>query len=244
MKRRRFFLDEKVSPGETILLRDPERRHILQVLRLKVGDAIELFRNDGSRYTGCIAECGKESLAVRIIEVLREDAPPLIRITLLQGIPKPAKMDLIVQKCVELGVSAIIPLIAKRTQYRPTEMRAARWQRIAVESCKQSGRSIVPDIATPQDFNAFVPGVSGGKKLLLDPTHTGKSLKEAVRGSKGEPVWILIGPEGGLDIEESELAIGSGFLPVSLGERILRTETAAIAAAAILQYELGDMARK
>jgi 16S rRNA (uracil1498-N3)-methyltransferase len=239
-KTRRFYIDEReASPGKKLLIRDPERHHILHVLRLRAGDTIELFEASGSRYSARILECLEDALSVEVIE-RREEPPPHVPITLLQGIPRSRTMDLIVQKCTELGVSEIVPILCERSGYEPTGSRLERWRKIAREACKQCGRSRVPEIGPPRRFADFIPTVSGGRRLLLDPAETGRTFRDAVRETSGRTLFLLVGPEGGLTLEEVGLAVQSGFTAASLGETILRAETAAIVAVGILRYELGD----
>jgi 16S rRNA (uracil1498-N3)-methyltransferase len=149
-------------------------------------------------------------------------------------------MDLIVQKCTELGASGILPVGCERSGYEPTAARLERWRKIAREACKQCGRSRVPDIGPPRRFRELIPTISGGRRLLLDPAETGRTFRSAIRETSGEPLSLLIGPEGGFTLEEVDLAVQSGFTAASLGEMILRAETAAIVAVGILRYELGE----
>ncbi len=222
-------------------------RHMSKVLRLKIGTSIILKDEDGATYTGLITGIGKESLTADIEKTVPEcdrEAGP--RITLYQALPKGSKMEFILQKSTELGVFEVVPFIAARSIPKLTrdreEERVERWRRIVREAARQSNRPIIPDISPARDFQDLLRSADQPVKLLLWEKEKSNGLKR-VLSDLSEPgsVAVMVGPEGGLTQEEAEAAICSGFIPVTLGRRILRTETAPIAVLAILQFFWGGM---
>jgi len=183
------------------------------------------------------------------VEFSREvPGEPALKVILVQGLPKGDKFDLIIEKSTELGVSVILPVRSRRTvvnlEAAKVEKRLARWQRIAQEAAKQYGRAVVPRVEPLRDFAQVVMELSPhGLALIPWEEEKNRSLKEVIAQSKGltGPVTVFIGPEGGFEEEEVMLARQRGANPVSLGPRILRTETAGVAVLAILMYQLGDL---
>lgn len=240
----RFYIEDKLTVGTKADIKGPEARHIKDVLRLRAGDHILLFDGSGKEFRGEIAGIAKDLVSVNILEEKEGDTEPPVEIVLGQGIPKSDKMDLIVQKSTELGVSKIVPLYTERVipkSFSPNKLE--RWRRIAIEACKQSGRVKVPEIAEPLALEKFVDSADAASLRLI--TWEGEketSLKRALPASlKNNKVAFVIGPEGGLTESEIELAERSGFVPVSLGKRILRTETVSLALLSIIQYIYGDI---
>lgn len=240
----RFYIEDKLTVGTKADIKGAEARHIKDVLRLKTGDAVILFDGSGKEFRGEIAGIAKDLVSVNILEEKEGDTESPVEIVLGQGIPKSDKMDLIVQKSTELGVSKIVPLYTERVipkSFSPNKLE--RWQRIAVEACKQSGRVKVPEIAEPLALEEFVDSADAAS-LRLIPWEREKetSLKRALPASlKSNKVVFVIGPEGGLTESEIELAKESGFIPVSLGKRILRTETVSLSLLSIIQFMYGDL---
>ena len=222
-------------------------RHMARVLRLKAGSEVALTDAGGAQLCGVIEEVGAKSLTVRISA--RESAPEQeqgLQVTLYQGLPKGEKLDLILQKCTELGAAELVTFDAVRSIVKLRGERSAgrleRCERIVQEAARQSGRRTVPKVVIGGTLDKVLREARQEVKLLLweDERTTG------LRGSfAGHPppgsVGIVVGPEGGLSAEEVEQAISYGFTPVSLGRRILRTETAGLAMLAILQFHWGDM---
>lgn len=242
----RFYIDERMNVGGKAHIKGPEARHIKDVLRLRSGDKVVLFDGSGFEFTGEITAIAKDLISVAIMEEKEGETESPIEIILGQGIPKSDKMDLIVQKGTELGVSKIVPIYTERVvpkSFSPNKLE--RWKRIAVEACKQSGRVKVPVISEPVKIDEFIRS-AGPSCLKLIPWEGEKeaSLKKILPASlENNKVSLIIGPEGGLTGPEIELAKGSGFLPVSLGKRILRTETVSLSLLSIIQYMYGDISK-
>lgn len=239
----RFYLPDAPTgeAGFECALSTEEAQHAGKVLRLKTGDEVECFDGRGHawlcslRFDGARATvCAREPLA-------SNESP--IRLTLYQGLPKLDKLDLIVQKATELGAWRIVPVgmarSVARMDGRDAERKRERWQRIAVEAAKQCGRALVPEVALPVSFGKVTADMAA-RELMLMPyeLHQGRGLNAIAPGARD--IGVLIGPEGGIDPEEAQAAQAVGALPVTLGPRILRTETAAIAALAMAMLRFGD----
>lgn len=239
----RIFLPPEKLSSNHIHITGEQAHYLSLVLRLAPGELLTVFDGHGYRY-----ECKTVSVHRKgvIAEVIKKDSYSTespITVILAQGIAKGDKMDFIVQKSTETGVSKIVPLITERSQVRHTG-KIERWRKIALSASQQSGRSRVPDIEEPVYFREFLKNanVERSPGLIFSEEQKGKSLKEILETFRDiKTIMLIIGPEGGFSHEEVELAAGKGFAVVSLGPRILRTETAPIAAASIIQYELGDM---
>ncbi|MFO7981864.1 MAG: 16S rRNA (uracil(1498)-N(3))-methyltransferase [Desulfuromonadales bacterium] len=238
---RRFFVSPERLREESLDLDGELLRH-LTVLRLQAGDEVLLL--DG---TGCVCRCHIEFLnrkdgRARCLERWREEDTAL-PVHLLQGVPKGDKMDVVLQKGVELGVSRLTPVICRRsvTRNAGSVRRQERWQRIVNEAARQSRRPVLPNLDPPLPLPDAMNRCDADLRLLL--WEEGSSpLQDVLPTERPASVAILVGPEGGLATEEAQLAIGHGFKPVRLGPRILRTETAALAVASVLQYLYGDWA--
>lgn len=242
---RRFFVAEIDEGSKTVRVRGEEFIHLKKVLRLKAGSPIAVFNGRGVELTGIIESIGPDSASVKIegSSVGEKESP--VRIILLQGLVKGEKPELIVQKATELGVAEVhfystsrtVPVIGEEKSV----YKISRLRKVAIESAKQCGRSVIP-ILSFLDLDEALE-ISGGLKLLFWEGERSRGIKEILKPLPSPPgeLAILTGPEGGLSAEDASKAISKGFIPVSLGPRILRAETAALAAASILQYELGDM---
>jgi 16S rRNA (uracil1498-N3)-methyltransferase len=207
-----------------------------------------VFDGSGGEFGARIEEFRKDSVVVAV-----EDHRPLEResplpLTLAQGISRGERMDWIIQKATELGTSRIVPLFTKRSVVRLDEKQADRklqhWRAIAIAACEQCGRNRIPELAAPVDFFDMLPAeASGATRLLLSPTGDLRieDLGQDVRQGASKGITVLIGPEGGLEDVEQEAALAAGFKAVQLGPRVLRTETAAIAALTIIQRYFGDL---
>lgn len=220
--------------------------HAARVLRLKAGEEITLADERGACFRGRVTAVLEGEVEAELLEDLPSLEPPLA-VTLLQGLPKGEKMDLIIEKCTELGVKRIVPLLTERVIVRVDEQVAhhkrERWQRVARAAAQQSRRSRIPVVELPQTLRAALAGLPADTLLLvLWEGERSLGLKKVLaRASPGQPVALVVGPEGGLSQEEVKLACQAGGIPVGLGPRILRTETAGLACLAILMYELGDL---
>ena len=244
---RRFFVQPELLRQNCGTISGELFRHISTVLRLKPGAALLLADGCGHEAVALIKAIGKAGMAVELqpLYAIAADKGAL-PVTLCQGLPKGEKMDLILQKATELGVSRIVPFNAGRSVARLAserlEKRLFRWERIAQEAARQSGRNSVPSVGFYGNLPELLRGEAGCLKLLLWEGEKEQGLRATIeRIEKPTSVSIIIGPEGGLSSEEAVQAEKAGYIPVTLGSRILRTETAGLAVVAILQYVWGDL---
>ncbi len=250
----RFYVDEEQHTGDRIVVVGEDVNHIRNVLRLTEGDKIVLCNGDNVDYLSEIVnEASKNEIECRIIQTMSSTTELPIRIVLYQGLPKKDKMELIIQKCVELGVSEIVPVTMKRCIVKIEDEKSeakknARWSEISRAAAKQSGRGTIPKIGRVLSFKeALKKAVSEDPEHLLVPYENEEGilsiknfvskLKESLKEGSKCTVSVFIGPEGGFDESEIEETRKNGAHTVSLGERILRTETAGFTTAAILMYE-------
>jgi 16S rRNA (uracil1498-N3)-methyltransferase len=248
MRLTRVYVDPPLAAGKRLVVEGSAANHITRVLRLRNGEALTVFDGSGGEFGARIEEFRKDSVVVCV-----EDHRPLEResplpLTLAQGISRGERMDWIIQKATELGTSRIVPLFTKRSVVRLDEKQADRklqhWRAIAIAACEQCGRNRIPELAAPVDFFDMLPAeASGATRLLLSPTGDLRieDLGQDVRQGASKGITVLIGPEGGLEDVEQEAALAAGFKAVQLGPRVLRTETAAIAALTIIQRYFGDL---
>jgi 16S rRNA (uracil1498-N3)-methyltransferase len=248
----RLFLPPEKLTTEKAAITGDQARHLALVLRAQPGDTVTILDGSGHKYNCTILSVHKKEVTVEVTSKGPYSVESPVLITLAQGIPKGDKMDLIIQKSTELGVRKIIPLITERSQVRHTD-KVERWQKIALSTSQQSGRDKIPDIDGPEDFKEFLehfhPPLEKGdnvgftnKGIIFSEELKDRNLKKVLRGFKDiKNFTLLIGPEGGFSREEVASAVEKGFIEASLGPRILRTETAPIAAISIIQYELGDI---
>jgi len=245
----RLFIYEKLEVGDEIVVSGEEAHHIIRVLRLGHGDLVSISDGKSEESVGVISEVDTRSTKIKIRVLYKnkfEETKPTI--TLLQGLPKGEKFDWIIQKCTEIGVSRIVPIITQRTVVNiapaKLEHRMMRWKKIAEEAAKQSMRMDIPEIVELLTFDEALKEIDR-HHLSLIPWEQERniSLKKVLKDIDQSitKVAVFIGPEGGFSPDEAEMARTHGAVPVSLGPRILRTETAAIAACSILMYELGGM---
>ena len=245
---RNFFLGANEVVGDTATVTGELYRHMARVLRLKEGSEVGLTDGSGSQLCGVIAEVGAKSLTVRITgtQAAAPEEEQHLRITLYQGLPKGEKLDLILQKCTELGVAEVVTFDAERSIVKLRGERSAgrleRCEKIVREAARQSGRRSAPGVAIGGSLDAVLRESGHQVKLLLWEGEQTIRLRESLDAHQSpESVAIVVGPEGGLSAGEVEQAVASGFTPVSLGRRILRTETAGLAVLSILQFYWGDM---
>jgi 16S rRNA (uracil1498-N3)-methyltransferase len=244
---RNFFLGDNEVAGDSATITGELYRHMARVLRLKEGSEVQLTDDGGRRLCGFIEEVGAKSLTVRITGT---EAPggeqERLRVTLYQGLPKGEKLDLILQKCTELGVSEVVTFEAERSIVKLSGERSAaklgRYEKIVQEAARQSGRQSPPRVAIGGRLATVLQQAGQAVKLLLWEGEQIVRLRETLEHyPEPESVAIVVGPEGGLSAAEVEQAMACGFTPVSLGPRILRTETAGLAVLSILQFYWGDM---
>lgn len=238
----RFHVAVGLAPGATIELPPEAAHHAVRVLRLADGDRVVLFDGHGGQWQARLAHAGKKVRAT--LEAFdAEDRQPPLAVTLVQGLPAADKMDWIVQKCTELGVAAIQPVTAVRSVVRLSGERLLRrgqhWQQVAVAACEQCARNRVPPVAPLLDLPHYLgtAAPADATRLLLAP---GAELNLRGMAKPAGPVTLLVGPEGGFEEAETRAALAAGFRPVSLGPRVLRTETAGPAMLAALMALWGD----
>jgi 16S rRNA (uracil1498-N3)-methyltransferase len=237
----RFFISPEQVIDQHIIITGEDVRHIVTVLRMKTGDELLLCDGKGTEYSVSIEQVNKAEITTDVkSRSKREIRRPLV--TLGQGLPKSDKMDWIVQKATELGVAEIVPLVTERTivKIRDEEKRVSRWQKICREAAMQSNRPDIPNVDAIRTFSDFLrtPNSEPGTLLLLPWEEGTHPIKGILRANPGiTNIIVLIGPEGGFSAQEAEKAKEKGFHPVSLGQNILRTETAAIAALSMILYE-------
>lgn len=240
-----FFAEPSWIRENKIFMQGSDVNHIRNVLRMKPGEDVRVNDGRGKTYLCCISSYEEQTAVLDILKELDSDTELPSRIILFQGLPKGDKMEWIVQKAVELGVYAIVPFAAKRSVVKLDEKKAAkkqaRWQLIAKGAAEQSGRCIIPEVSTVRTF-AEALGMAGELDVVLIPYELEEGMKETVRIleeiAPGQSVGIFIGPEGGFEEEEVERAKAAGAHAVTLGKRILRTETAGLTALSILMYHL------
>ncbi|MFH1624270.1 MAG: 16S rRNA (uracil(1498)-N(3))-methyltransferase [Pseudomonadota bacterium] len=243
----RFFIEKDRIRNNVAIIAGEEVKHITRVLRLGVGDKVILFDDAGWEYSATIKGGNSRELKGDILKKFLPQRESPLQIVLGQGLPRLSKMDLIVQKGTELGVSEIVPFHSSRSIPRLTEgklaKRVERWQKIAREATKQCGRNLIPHICPPVDFAEILTRDLGGSlKLVLWEEGGGVGLKEILDTNQGKKgFFILVGPEGGFIANEIEKAREAGFHPVSMGSRILRTETASISILSVIQHRYGDL---
>lgn len=242
MSRTRLYQAASLLPHTTIRLDEKASHHLARVLRANVGDELVLFNGQGGEVEAVISHIDKKGVDVIITTVLARTVESPLTIYLAQAIARGEKMDFIVQKAVELGVNKIIPLITERCNVRlqgeREEKRVQHWQSVAISACEQSGRNIVPQVVAPLSLKEWLPTVKADRCFVLSP-HVNNPFPDEDLPSLAT-VILLIGPEGGLTDSEVASAQAAGFLPLNLGPRVLRTETAGIAGIALLQYRYGD----
>jgi len=243
LRQARAYTQQALEPGARVVLAQQPSRHLTQVLRLQVGDAVVLFNGDGRDYRGTLVAARRDAAEVTLDKVLAGDREPapVLEIELALGISKGERMDFALQKAVELGVSTLVPLFTKRGVVRLSGERLARrqqhWEGVVISACEQSGRRRVPGVQRARTLNDWL-STAGGTALLLDH-RADRGLDQLPPPTDGR-VSLLIGAEGGLTPAERDATAAAGLIGVRLGPRILRTETAPLAAIAALQILWGD----
>ncbi|MEN9315975.1 MAG: hypothetical protein RIS35_2368 [Pseudomonadota bacterium] len=241
----RLHLPGPLAPGEHRTLERETSHYLCRVLRLAGGDPVEVFDGGGVRHAASIARPDARACALLIGERLPSGAESPLRITLAQCVSAGEKMDWTIEKAVELGVAAIAPLTSQRSVVRldgeRTRKRAEHWQRIVVAACMQCGRDLLPELHPAQPLAAWIGRPSDALRLALVPGARTRLAELPPPAGDAPAIELLVGPESGLSDEEVRLAVQCGFVPVSLGPRVLRTETAGLAAIAALQSRFGDL---
>lgn len=244
----RFYVGKESIKDEIITIRGNDVSHIKNVLRLTPGEEIVVCDSDSTDYTSVIETIDNYEVTARITAERKNINESPVNIYLFQGLPKSDKMDLIIQKCTELGVSKIFPVITDRTVIKinsPSDekKKLERWRRISLEASKQSCRGLIPTVENIIGFenSILIAAKISDLSILAYENEENRKLKELLKNSKARTISIFIGPEGGFEKDEVKAAEKMGIIPVKLGPRILRTETAGLAMLSAVMYELGDI---
>lgn len=243
----KFFTPSELFTDTHATIVGDDVKHIYRVLRVTNGEKVVINNLQGEEFLGEVEEVNKQEVSIKILEKLNINNESNLHITLFQGLPKAAKMDLIVQKCVELGVNEIIPTITDRVdvKLKGEFKKLDRLNKISLEACKQSKRSQIPKVVEPVDFNEALKLMEDMDLIVIpyeNATGYGiKSMVSTIDTSNIKNIGIMVGPEGGFEDTEIETLKSKGAHIVTLGPRILRTETAGFTCISLLQYELGDV---
>jgi len=240
----RVFTEGALARGARVSLGGAAALHVTRVLRLGAGDPVTLFNGDGMDYPSRISGLRRGSVDIDVEAAATARAESPLALTLVQGVARSERMDLVVQKATELGVTAIQPVLTARSVVKldatARAKKLAHWRGIAIAACEQSGRARLPALAAPLELSQWLqqPAPAGALALLLAPD-AGRSLVATAAGARA--ALLLVGPEGGLEESERDAALAVGYLACRLGPRVLRSETAAVAALTVLQSVAGDL---
>lgn len=233
-----FFTDEEIVNRKYII--DDENVKHIRVLRMKSGEALTLVTPNGIRHECIITDVNQNQVEVDVTSSSPCQNEPDVFVTLYQALPKGDKMDYIVQKCVELGISRIVPVMTARCVSRPDEKslkkKISRWQKIALQAAMQSRRGIIPEVCPCASFKQAVENTKQNDKTIFFYELGGKPVKE-ILAEKPKTIGMFIGSEGGFEEAEAELAVSNGAVAATLGRRILRAETAPLAALSVIMYQ-------
>ncbi len=236
----RIYLPLATQAGTRLPLDENNATHLLRVLRMNEQDAVRVFNGQGYEFTARLCEVQKKSAQVELLDCLRHEPLPRLQLHLGQVVSKGDRMDFTIQKATELGISDITPLWSERCEVRlkgeRLDKKMEHWRNVAIAACEQSGRTWVPTIHEPVYFLDWAAARQDDIRLLLHP-HQQKPLRDYPLPAS---IALLVGPEGGFSDTEVEQAVQTGFAGLTLGPRILRTETAALAALSVLQFQWGD----
>ena len=244
---RRFFVRPQDVGEHSLHLRGDEADHLARVLRLRPGVQVGVFDGRGHEYVALVERVETDGVVCRILRQAEVQPAQTVSITLGQGLPKAEKFAWVIQKTTELGVSEIVPLITARViphiSLRHIPTKVGRWEKLAREACKQSGRATVPHLWPPTPLETFFASCHSAElKLVLWEGEDRRSLRTVLTASERvASVAVLVGPEGGFTPQEVACGEANGFIAVGLGKRTLRTETAGVVAVALLQYQFGDL---
>ncbi|MFT8313366.1 MAG: 16S rRNA (uracil(1498)-N(3))-methyltransferase [Clostridium sp.] len=244
----KFFVPENNIKDNIAIITGDDVKHIYKVLRLKIGDKININNCIGKEFLGEIKSIDKALITCNIIENININNESNIKIHLYQGLPKAVKLELIIQKATELGVMSVTPVITERVIVKnelSESKKIERWNKIALEACKQSKRTIVPEVKNIIKFNDFLKEVENFDLVVIpyenEKNQGIKNMIANLKGKKINTIAIMVGPEGGFEEEEIKKLKEIGAYIVTLGPRILRTETAGFVCSSLLMYELGDI---
>lgn len=239
----RSHVDQPLAVGQRVTLPQDSSQHLLRVLRLAPGDTVTLFNGDGHDYAARLLTAARRGAEAEIIgrQPVTRESP--LHITLAQGLARGEKMDLVLQKATELGVAAFAPVLTERTEVKLDPERAAKrlahWQGVLAAACEQSGRATVPLLHAPRPLASYAAAESAALRLALDPG--GELDLAGAAPAAGQAIALVVGPEGGLSERDLATLRAAGFRGLRLGPRVLRTETAGLAAVAALQALYGDL---
>jgi 16S rRNA (uracil1498-N3)-methyltransferase len=244
MRVNRCLVEQPLQVGQQLRLPESAATHLVRVLRAGVGDRCVLFNGDGRDYQAHIVAAGKREVLVAIDAAITVDNESPLRIVLVQALARGEKMDLILQKATELGVAGFIPVASERSEVRldadRIDKRLGHWRSVAAAACEQCGRAVVPAVTAPAPLAAAMQDLPAGSiRLLLDPDAT--QAVGRLDLASDHTVILAIGPEGGWSPRDREVLRTAGFNGIRLGPRILRTETAGLAAISALQSRYGDL---
>jgi 16S rRNA (uracil1498-N3)-methyltransferase len=242
----RFYHSKPININETIVMDNFAAHHALKVMRLKINDQLILFNGDGSDFTGQVIRISKRQVEVSIKSKKNIKNESNLKVILLQALTSSEKMDLIIQKTTELGISEIQPIICERSivkiKNEKIEKKLSHWRQVSIAACEQCGRAKIPTIHKPENIIKYLEKITDSDKItkiILSPEAT-KSLDNVTHNVKRN-IIVLIGPEGDFTKQELDFSIQKGFSPIKIGPRILRTETAPMCILSILQYKYGDI---
>lgn len=240
----RFFIPQLYN--EEMSITGVDAKHIGRVLRMQPGDKLQIVSDDGVSALAELTAISETTVTVRCLEVLAESHEPAVKITLAQGLAKGEKMDFIIQKAVELGAYSIVPVAMEHSVVRldgaKADKKVERWQKIAEAAAKQSKRDIIPQVQAVQSVSQMLANNNCKTKIIAYECEDRMSLKTALReAGQLDDLLLIIGPEGGISEGELSKAREAGAVPVSLGRRILRAETAGLVAMSAIFYETGDL---
>ena len=244
----RFFISSDQIKDNSVILKGEDRHHLLNVLRKGLGDEIAVLNGKGEEFLVRITEATIDQVKGEIVRQVERQSEPRVKITLVQSLPKADKFEWILQKNTELGVSRFQPVFTERSNIKLDQAaqsrKLERWNKIIREAAEQSGRQIIPVLEPIRRWSEMLAAYSGiGLVLIPWEGQSGQPLKQVLERQPGIPgsVTVLIGPEGGFSLKEVEEAKEKGAIPVTLGPRILRTETAGLVVASALLYHFGDL---
>jgi 16S rRNA (uracil1498-N3)-methyltransferase len=244
----RFFVSKECLQAKQVILTGRQAHQIRNVLRMKSGDHVIVLDNTGCEYTAILTKIGRQNVVGEVISKQQAQAEPHTRITLYQSLLTREKFEWMLQKCTEVGVTSFVPVVTERSIVRRpdaiTSRKLSRWREIITEAAEQSGRGRIPQLDAAVNFADAVSRIGDFNRCLIGlPGAAGSSVREILRNGNAKPVTValFIGPEGGFTDEEIADACSKGATAFSLGKRILRTETAAVVASAVILYELGEL---
>ncbi|MGN1318469.1 MAG: 16S rRNA (uracil(1498)-N(3))-methyltransferase [Lachnospirales bacterium] len=240
----KFFVNKEDICDHIITVTGENANHISNVLRAKIGDEITICDGEGLDYTCEITDISKKEVIAKITDITSNNAEPSVKITLFQALPKSDKMELVIQKCIEIGVDEIVAVATKHCVVNLSgkeNKKLARWNKIAESAAKQCGRGKIPKVSGVMSFNeAIIKAKNFDLSIIPYEKEDKNSLKSICNNFKGKTIGVFIGPEGGFANEEIDFAKENQIVPVTLGKRILRTETAGLVTSVILLYELEE----